>query len=242
MTSDKPTSKISSEACDDALLAEIKRRKWWQGSIVDHSSLAECLSQNGSESPSTQCDHWVVASQTCNLHNPQFERVRLVELVGAKSLANLNPSMSDGSNPRKLHACATHEDHSMGVYVECDIQSRLWIDRKLLAQLDPCKYSLRDKPGAPHLDRQQDMFAGWLARSYTRLELSDELNQALDESTIADMLYRFAKANQKDIYGIFLGIAPDTVDVAIEKNACVNPVDIVPPCNIEVSVVVYEEG
>jgi hypothetical protein len=85
---------ISAEL-NEALLSTIKEKKWWQGSVIPASSL-------GLEDQS-DANYWVIATQACNLYNPNFEKVPVFELVAARQIDGCNPQMIKGDNPRVLH-------------------------------------------------------------------------------------------------------------------------------------------
>jgi hypothetical protein len=122
-------------------------------------------------------DFWVLATQTCNLYNDNFDAVHSAEWVGAKKIERLTGAQASGSNPRRLHCAATTSagtDPEEALLLDCDIQARHWTPRRILSELKPLPVAFRD--GEAGGDRRKDSFIGWIARSYTRLELSDELN------------------------------------------------------------------
>jgi len=60
----------------------------------------------------------------------------------------------------------------------------------------------RRRPGRPD-DRHKDIFARWLARGYTRLELSDELGRALEAGKFKQAIDNLVKRHERQIFGVF---------------------------------------
>lgn len=214
--------------------ALIKYQGWWQGSLVEDHVLREHF-----PSLPNDFDFWVLASQTCNLFNEDFKKIPVVEWVGARNILDAcckNPKFENGQNPRILQC----RPNSNGEFldIQCDINARVWTSRFLLQKILPFTFSLRDC-GNLRKEKQKEIFIGWLARSYIRLELSDELAAAFKLAKITPVLNEKLTRNPDEIYGIFLIIAPDTDDPSEEKNAIQNPSLIFPPCNLEIVVVVY---
>lgn len=196
--------------------------------------------------------HWVLASQTCNLFNCDFEKIPSVEWVGAREIKaeEVTNTLKNGLNPRRLHC---HAGVSAGArrFFSCDIYARFWHDRKLLADITSDKLALKDENNAAQEDRQKDVFIGWLARSYTRIELSNELGKALKNGGVDKAITTLLKAHAKDIYGIFLNIAeraPDSangVDDEDDEEETLpspwkNPVVIDPPAIVDITIVVRD--
>ena len=175
-------------------------------------------------------DYWVLATQTCNLYSDNFEAIRLAEWVGANVIAEKGRQAS-GADPRSLHCCATAAPCSGNndkLVLDCDIQARHWTDRRILALLDSPTMAFRDGESASEL--RKDSFVGWIARSYTRLELSDALNVALGKSKIEDIIDKLLKRHHGLIYGVFLDISDDHENSAVL---------VKPPCFLELIFVVY---
>lgn len=149
---------------------------------------------------------WIVASQTCNLYNPDFCKIPVVELISARLIHKAENSFSRGNNPRILHLEAIADDET--VYFEVDIQKRVWINRSELATIGPPDYEVVDSTRDVHdwINTQWlDNFAGWIARSYTRVTLPDDFNRILKESRIQDVFEGKLLRNSK-LYGIYLNI------------------------------------
>lgn len=216
MISEQPTQKTSSaapeEAPDPECACAIKAQGWWQGAVVEDATLRA----HAQDLP-LGATHWIVASQTCNLFNDRFDRVRRAEWLGASSLdaALVNSVLASGSNPRRLHCRADGPDGTV-LHFDCDIQLRHWTDRRALASMAPLRARLQDC-GA---DKQKDGFIGWIARSYTRIELSDELNAAIEDSTVATFIKNIIRAHKDRLYGIFLRVAADSGLSPTEAKPC----------------------
>jgi hypothetical protein len=210
----------------------IRALGWWQGSIITDERLRQVMP----DLP-TGFDHWVMASQTCNLYNTDFSHVRMVEWIGARKINALGRPRS-GIDPRRLHCRATTGsggDQTAELLLELDIQTRAWMQRALLADLTPHETALRD--GREPSQHAKDHFIGWMARSYTRLELSDALNDALKNSKITDIIDKVATKHGDLIWGIFLEIGD--YEEEDEETPRTATADIEPPCMVEVTFVVY---
>lgn len=210
------------------LAGKIRGAGWWQGSVVEAAVL-------GQVDPSLPggATHWVVASQTCNLYSSDFERIAKVEFVGARLVpeGQGKAAMRGGRHPRQLEVLATGEAGQ--AWILCDSQARHWGARSCLAKLAPAM-ALRDDPGGAPDDRHKDIFARWLARGYTRLELSDELGVALDKGKFKQAIDNLVKRHERQIFGIFFELdAFDQEQVGIEN--------IKPPCGMDLTVVVRTE-
>ena len=211
MTSEAPTPQTSTagadaQRSDSELVAIIRGAGWWQGAVIEDAALRTLglAMPNGAT-------HWVMASQTCNIYNPSFGVVRMVEWVGANALADdaYRPELANGSHPRSLHCFAKTSDAGEQLRLNCDIQLRHWMDRKVLADLAPLKLMIRDDPES----KQKDSLIGWLARSYTRLELSNELGDAIRESSLENYLASVIRNFEPLLLGIFL-LAEDDNDTS----------------------------
>ena len=190
--------------------------------------------------------HWVLASQTCNVFNPDFEKVPSVEWVGANEISEdaVTSSLKNGLNPRRLHC------HAEGIgpgrrFFDCDVYARIWHNRKLLAEISSDSLALKDTSNTTLEGRQKDVFVGWLARSYTRLELSNELVKALKNGGIERAISNILKSQADNIYGIFLEIAPWTASDVESEDELVpstwkNPVLVTPPAAVEITIVVKD--
>lgn len=213
---------------DEDFARKIRSHAWWQGSVLPDVALRQLVGPP----PPNGATHWILASQTCNLYNPDFTKIRVVEWVGATQINfdNTDPLKLSGRNPRMLHCKATGINHE-DVWLECDLQLRHWIDRKLLAESRPEPFSFVDDPSSQSNLQCKDIFIRWIARSYTRLELSDELGKALRDSKIEEMIGKICKAHESEIYGIFLGIDD-------EDEGATAAVDVIPPCSVELFFIV----
>lgn len=183
--------------------------------------------------------HWILASQTCNLYNANFEKIHSVEWIGAVecTASATHRAFEYGQNPRQLSCLATAADGT-SVHLLADIQCRFWAPRKQLSKLQPLPKALRDS-GTAKKEQQKDAFIGWLARSYTRLELSDELNGAMKSGRICEVLDDKLRKHADDIFGIFLTLSPMVDDPKQEAELLQSPVAIRPPCGLEITLVVF---
>ena len=222
-----PSGISDQSGTDKDCACQIKDLGWWQGSVVPDGDLR-------SKSPTLVqgYDFWVLATQTCNLYNDNFDAVHSAEWVGAKKIERLAGAQASGSNPRRLHSTATTSegtDPEKDLLLDCDIQARHWTPRRILSELTPLAVAFRD--GEAVSDRRKDSFIGWIARSYTRLELSDELNAAITQSKIKDIIDNVLHAHHELIYGVFLEITDE------QESATVL---VKPPCFIELTFVLHD--
>ncbi|PFG60252.1 hypothetical protein DM05_4958 [Pseudomonas poae] len=189
-------------ASTDLELAEsIKSSGWWQGSVISDQKL------QGLSVDDSNTTWWIVASQTCNLYNPDFCKIPVVELISARLIPKLEKSFSRGNNPRILHVEAIGDGKT--VYFEVDIQSRTWIRRQQLACIGNPEFEIVDssRDTTDWVNTQWlDNFAGWIARSYTRVTLPDDFNRVLKVSKIQDVLDGKLMRSPK-LYGIYLNIS-----------------------------------
>lgn len=225
-----PTSTGTSDLSkiDKDCASSIKELGWWQGSIIRDADLRAI-----SSGLPAGCDYWVLATQTCNLYNENFDSIHSVEWIGARTITKLGLPRS-GADPRRFHCRAltiSHASVAEELLLDCDIQARHWTNRRLLAELKPLSTALRD--GSRADERHKDDFIGWVARSYTRLELSDVLNVALGKSKIADIIKKVLNDHHPRIYGVYLEIS-DSEDRATAF--------VEPPCEVELFFVVYDSS
>lgn len=189
---------------NDALKA-IKAAGWWQGSIVGSAQLAAaCPVPEGA-------DYWVMASQTCNLYNADFEAIPVAEMVAAQRIDAINPAFVKGDHPRTLHVRGVLDGEV--AYFSINILNRFWIPRQLLSQLVPDFHLFDEMPDSSADWRKNqwlNLFSGWLGRSYTRVALPDEFNDALNFSKIRDVLNTKLTKQGDKLYGIYFSIAPDS--------------------------------
>lgn len=184
------------------------------------------------------------------MYNPSLEDVPLVELIGANLLSEseFKFDISQGGRPRLLHTRATAEDGATLAF-SLQIQDRLWIDRIVLSQIPRSTHQILDLAADP-AGRYKETFANWLARSYTRVELPDNFNVALDRSGIKAKILAKLKAKEEKIHGVFFRITlgsestEASQDAESEEDAApMTPSEIAMstgPFQLSITVVVYE--
>jgi hypothetical protein len=210
------------------LAGKIREAGWWQGAVAETSALKAV-----GETMSSSHAYWIMASQTCNLFNTDFDKISKVEWIAARTINESERSALNrgGRNPRLLEAVATNDSESL--WLLCDSQERHWSPRTCLAKFSPCA-ALRDDPKNNPDERYKDIFARWLARGYTRLELSNELGDALRDGKFSQAIDNLVKSHEKDIFGIFIKLDPHVEDQEGQEN-------VKPPCGIDMAVVVRNE-
>lgn len=234
------TSSGASDAPDGTTLAsQIRANGWWQGAIVAADTLRQ-VDETLDQTDHGGVTHWILASQTCNLYNTDFEKIPKVEWIGATKLPSTTTKspdsrMENGKNPRVLY-CRTVSSPDDVAWYSCDIQVRHWGPRVALATKAP-ESKLIDDASGHWPDQQKDIFIRWIARSYTRLELSDALGQAFKDSQVSKIIDKIVTAYKDDIFGIFLDLDPDGEASAAEA---LPPEEVVPPCIIEFFFVVTQ--
>ena len=197
---------ISAELAATTLLRAIEERNWWQGSVIPAADLSL------SEEENRDVAFWVIASQPCNLYNPCFKNVPVFELVAASEVSQCDPGKSKGDNPRILHVKAESVDKTMAL--ELNIQRRRWLPRNLLAEIQASVFHIRDALRNSELDwfrnQWQDNFASWLARSYTRIALPNEFNDAMKASRLREVIESKLAKHKDELYGVYFSIDSDT--------------------------------
>lgn len=217
---------MTNTATSDAeIVAKIQQEGWWQGSVIEAGALR-------SVEPSLPegFDYWVMASQTCNLYNNNLEKISKVEWVGANKVDKSEPKQKGGRNPRLLETMASHPNGD--VWLVCNTQERHWGRRANMARIKP-SMALKNALGAAQSERHKDNFAAWLARAYTRLELSNELGHALDKGKFMAAVEKLIDAHEADIFGIFIKVSDD-------EGA--SPEHVKPPCYVDLKIVVERRG
>ncbi len=186
------------------LVKVIRANGWWQGAVIEASSLQSDLAES----------YLVLISQTCNLFNTDFTKVPQVEFVVAKVIDTASNEYLRGDHPRTLHvkACAMHKEV---IALEILLHERIWLDRKNLASGARPLFSVRNLASneALHPDVRVDWLdrlASWLARSYTRVALPDAFNDAMKVSKIDKVLEsKLITSHHEELHGIFLTLSND---------------------------------
>lgn len=216
------------------LLAKIKEKKWWQGSLIS------CDALPGTQGDSETFQWWVITSQTCNLYISNFDKVPTFEVIAATEISNCDSGKIKGDNPRILHIEAQSEEKSIAL--ELNIHKRQWLPRHLLADLSAPSFHVRDikKNSEPDWFKKQwlDKLIGWLARSYNRVALPDKFNGAMNGSKLNDFLSKFAKKKNDDLYGIYLLIGMDR-DNEDKWNGLLG--EMPPPYSLGLNLIIYED-
>lgn len=188
-------------------LDRIKEHQWWQGSLICASDLPDDLKTEGNDA-----DWWVIATQPCNIYNPDFQKIPVFEVVAAVEIPKCDHRLTKGDNPRILHIEVMADAKSKALQI--DIQKRKWLPRNLLATLSAPKYHIKDARQDVDANWEKntwfDNFIGWIARSYTRIALPDDFNLGLRKSKIEDVFKEKLSKRQDKLYGIYLLIASDS--------------------------------
>lgn len=206
------------------IIAKIRNAKWWQGSVVDDATL-----RLAEPSLPFGWDYWVMATQTCSLYNNDLAKISKVEWVAANKVLDSVPTQKGGRNPRLLEVKASNLQGD--TWLVCNSQERHWGQRTNLSSMAP-SMALINAQDLGQAENHKDNFATWLARGYTRLELSDELNKALADGKLMTAIDRLVATHDADLFGIFIRVADE------EKN---RPENVKPPCDVDLRIVVSQE-
>lgn len=234
-----PSTQISPQLDELKAVQRISDHGWWQGAVIDTEAFKSELPQLASSRL------WILISQTCNLFNPSFEKVPSVEFIAAKEVDSLDSQLARGFNPRVLHTKAD-DGQSNELILEIQIQNRQWVPREALALVPPAGKAVRDLNGDPE-GRFKEVLATWVARSYTRIELPDALNLAIQKSDLHKVLRKISKIDE-GLYGIFFFVTTHQ-DGDLEDDGARDPEPMSPsevahskgPWDIEISVVCYNQ-
>lgn len=152
-----------------------------------------------------------------------------MELLSAFKIETPTPKVASGWNPRILHLLPANAEGEV-CPVELKIHERFWIERRLLSQLEQAPFSLPNKT----------VFARWLGLSYTRMELPNSFNNALQRSKIQKFITDRLSPLQERIHGIFFEITNEAFGTgnpaSPEQVALLDP-----PYDLEITVVIYDE-
>ena len=120
------------------ILDKIIKNKWWQGSLIAASDLPIKLEENKG------VDWWIIATQPCNLFNPDFQKVPVFEIVAAIEITECSPRMIKGDDPRVLHL-SSGRGRAGGGAVALDRAASVQIRRGLARSL-PAAGAVRPDP------------------------------------------------------------------------------------------------
>lgn len=194
--------------------------------------------------PPQGATHWIISSQTCNVQHESLDQVPLVEVIAARELSSteFNSDLARGIRPRTLHTCGSSEVGQ--IFLALEIHQRFWLPRSMLAQCRPSQFAIEDLSG-DFSGRFKEVFASWLGRSYTRLELPNDFNDALDYSGIKGKIFSKLRRHDGIIQGIYLLIANEVVR---EEEDDLDDMPLTPseiaksagPYNLEITVVLHD--
>lgn len=119
--------------------------------------------------------YYVVCTQSCTVVSPCLIRDPIVELAIGKPVTKFNSKSHEarGRNVRKFHLPISGIGFEA---LEIDLNSRQFVSRELLLKIDHADLQVTD-------EARRD-FAGWIARSYSRIALPTQLVKQLKISII----------------------------------------------------------
>ena len=160
----KSLEKTKQKAEDESIAAAMSSSGWAQGSLFLPDNRIKLPFDFD---PNNEC--LVIATQSCSVVSTRFERDPLVEGMAVRKLKKINERApaATGKDQRELHLKLSREEEGYQGF-GCDINRRVFFDRKLLLQLKRLSnFTLEE--------REIKKFANWIARYYTRIALPDDL-------------------------------------------------------------------
>ncbi|MDF1586017.1 hypothetical protein [Marinimicrococcus flavescens] len=152
---------------DVALAAQLHEDGWRQASVFqpppDYPIPAELAFDGGEE-------YLVACTQSCSLVSQNFERDPLVEFLIARPVSSYaeDDEKATGKNVRRYLLPVSGIENLKAL--ECDVNRRFFLDRRLLAGQSPDPRLIPDS-------RARRQFGGWLGRYYHRVALPNELGR-----------------------------------------------------------------
>lgn len=169
----------------------LRKNGWRQGVIVQASLILEGLPDG---SPTTDNDHAMVVSQSCDLVHHDLGNEPSAAILVLKSVSSGKSEVMHGRNPRLLHFQATD-----GRWFEAWAWNQIAIPRDHLAE----KAAAVAVELAPKVLR---CVIDWLAKRFTRIAFPDNFNDALKPQSKA--IGKLLKKNHELFTEILLHISP----------------------------------
>ena len=166
---------------------------WRQGSLVARDDLRAI-----GVSVEEQHVCGLVISHDCDLANDRLDHEPWVELVLLEPLGKLDPNLTYGKNPRRLHFQIGNASEEVECY-EAHARTRLMLHKTDLAPFEPV-------PGRSPDAINLDILRRWLACRYRRQALPDALMRRI--GPMLDFITHQAKDQIATLVGIWLAFDP----------------------------------
>lgn len=185
---------------EDSLRSSIKKTEWRQGVVVEGTQKDEVLSHVAeSYGWIRDADTLVLFTHDCDLLNHTIDNEPFAEFFCTKNIAQVDPSLAYGKNPRKIHL-KLHDSKCLCL----SINHRIRIDRTLLATLPLEKNPLRlPEPELTNL-------LHWISKKYSRPAFPDRFNDLLSGISKLDKKLTNLNNSFTRIKSIFFLINPNT--------------------------------
>ena len=82
---------------------KIAQNGWKQGAILEIRDGSKVIVSTQCKAEELPKGLYVILSQDCDILNEHLEKECVVELIHANKIAQCNPELSSGKNPRQLH-------------------------------------------------------------------------------------------------------------------------------------------
>lgn len=174
---------------------------WLQGSIVDNAELLNLTTGVEKE--------WIgiVASQSCDIANRNFEQEPVVEILIAKKIPieKVDGNCTYNKNPRVLHFEIDEligDSEIVQSNFEVEAASKFSVGKEIFFECTPStsKYLTAANLSA---------FPHWLASRYARSAMPDEFNNRIQAADPRRKLRKKAKSLNAELVGIYVEILPD---------------------------------
>ena len=188
----KKVSTLNKEGIDTAASdrEKILSNGWKQGALISKND--EGFKALGFSRESH--DLYVLVSHSCDIAAYSYAKEPHVEFMGAEFDPKENKALAHRRNPRKLQILLSDGDYP---FITLDINSRVFINRKLLATVSAEASSISQ-------DALNELQM-WISARYRRSAFPDEFNSRIDKAK--EIIEEDAKKNgDRNIYGLYLDL------------------------------------
>ncbi|MBI9095500.1 MAG: hypothetical protein JEY71_11505 [Sphaerochaeta sp.] len=179
-------------------LGKIQKNNWKQGLIVENPLKDQLILDSQFYDRIKDSDGLVLYTQDCDLINLSLDKEPFVEFFCVKKVKSRNNNFSFGKNPRKMHI-----EVGESVIFEFDINKRLVVDRRILADI-PLEV------GNPIIQKSEmNIVLDWFSKKYSRPAFPDAFNKILKDIPGLDRSLTKINYEFPMIKRIFLILDPD---------------------------------
>ncbi len=163
---------------------KIRNNGWKQFSILDNQrGVIQEIPKN----------NYILVSQDCDIVQGSFEKEKNVEIIQAIEVQKPDKGKTNLKNFRTPHI--PFKDNGTDKHFEIDMGARFFIERKLLAEVEPTSGIIFDK-------KTQKTIVELLKARYERTALPDAFNIRFPHKTIKKIL----ENHSHDTYGLFIDV------------------------------------